>query len=287
MTETTDSIQNAMRETAASLLTEQQVNMVIGYGADTEGNVSPAFIKEAGQAGQLVWNNTCFNNLAVYLTRDHVKKYFPVGIVIKGCDLRAVNMLLKENIFTRDEVVLIGLPCSGAGDPVLEKCKFCTVQLPDDVDHLMPGTPGKIEATEEAFAEVDRMEALPPEERWAFWKGHFERCIRCYACRQVCPMCYCKRCIVEKNQPQWVETSPHLRGNTAWNVIRAFHLTGRCVGCGECERVCPAGIPLNRINDKMVKVVLDEFNYQAGMDNTTPSPFTTFDLGVDTDEGIL
>ena len=151
----------------------------------------------------------------------------------------------------------------------------------------MPGTPEKIEAAEEEFAEVDQMEALPPEERWEFWKDHFDRCIRCYACRQVCPMCYCKRCIVEKNQPQWVETSPHLRGNTAWNVIRAFHLTGRCVGCGECERVCPVGIPLSKINDKMAKVVLDQFDYQAGMDSTTPSPFTTFDLGVDTDEGIL
>ena len=288
MKDSNNDVQTAIRETAARLLTDQRVKMVIGYGREFGSEVSPAFIRKAEDAQNLVWNNRCFHNLAAYLSRARVKKHFPVGLIVKGCDRRAVNMLQKEHVVAREDVVLIGIPCSGVGDPLLKKCLYCEVRNPRDVDEVIPGEPdGIAEPGDDRYAAVEEIDAMSPEERREFWASHYDRCIRCYACRQVCPMCYCKRCIAEKTQPQWIEFSPHRRGNFAWNAIRAFHLTGRCVGCGECERVCPANIPLGSINDKMAGTVEKQFSYRAGNDADTPTPFTTYDLDNDNDEGIL
>jgi len=274
---------------AARLLSEGRVKTVLGYALGALNETVPCFIKRAEDTKRLVWNARCFHNLATYLPREHMKKHFPMAVVVKGCDRRAVNMLLKESMITRENVVLVGVPCGGMGEPLLHKCLYCEVRKPEDVDEAIPGEPAPIETPREGrFDSVTKLEQLEPDALWEQWKGHVERCIRCYACRQACPLCYCKRCIAEKTQPQWIESSPHLRGNFAWNVVRAFHLFGRCVGCGECERVCPAGIPLGEINSKLAKTVRERFvNYQAGMDAVTPSPFTTYDLGIDNDEGIL
>ena len=89
---------------------------------------------------------------------------------------------------------------------------------------------------------------MAPAQRWSFWEEELSRCVRCHACREVCPLCFCERCVADKTQPQWIESSPHGRGNLAWHLTRAMHLAGRCVGCGECTRACPAGIPLGLLN---------------------------------------
>ena len=280
--------QEQIQSTARRLLADETVKMVIGYGVDQAQEVYPIFVQSASDTERLVWNTSCFHNLATYVSRDHINKYFPVGLVVKGCDMRAVNILLKEHVIKREDVVLIGVPCDGVGEPVLQKCRYCSVRTPVGVDELIPGDPSKdLDSEEDEYTRVKEMEEMASDERWDLWRKHLEKCIRCYACRQVCPMCYCKRCIVEKTKPQWIEFSAHLRGNFAWNAIRAFHLTGRCVSCGECERTCPANIPIGEINRKMAKLVSEHYEYSAGMDPEDPSPFTTYDLGIDTDEGIL
>jgi ferredoxin len=119
---------------------------------------------------------------------------------------------------------------------------------------------------------------MSASERWAFWREEFSKCIRCYACRQVCPFCYCEECIVEENRPQWIGRSPLPRNNTSWNAIRAFHLVGRCVDCGECERVCPVDIPLSLINVKMVEEVAAVFDYVAGADVDAAPALATFQV---------
>ena len=107
---------------------------------------------------------------------------------------------------------------------------------------------------------------MSPAERMSFWAQEFERCVKCYACRQVCPLCYCERCIADKNRPVAIDTSATPKGNFAWHITRAFHLAGRCVGCGECARACPAGIPLGLLNLTLARAAEKHFGYQAGMD---------------------
>ena len=276
-----------LRALARDLLAKGAVQTVIGYKAERLANrASPVIITFPERAGELVWNKFCLNNLAVYLTRAEVMKRGKAAIVVKGCDAKAVCGLLQEGQVARENVVIIGMVCDGVGEPMLEMCKSCDVHTPKLADHVI----GKAAAAEAApdengrLAEVARLEALAPEERWKFWQEKFARCVKCYACRQVCPMCYCKRCVVEKNQPQWIATSAHDAGNFAWNVIRAMHLAGRCAGCGACERACPQGLPLMLLNKKMAKEVALHFKYRAGYDPAVAPAVKTFDARGDSDE---
>ena len=102
------------------------------------------------------------------------------------------------------------------------------------------------------------------------------RCLRCYACRNVCPLCYCKECVFDQHDPRWVSPAAAVASNRSFHLIRAYHLAGRCVDCGECERACPVGIPLRSINGKAAKVVEESFRFRAGLNPQAKSPLVAF-----------
>ncbi|MBK7446013.1 MAG: hypothetical protein IPJ45_08325 [Ignavibacteria bacterium] len=92
----------------------------------------------------------------------------------------------------------------------------------------------------------------------------------------MCPLCYCQRCITDKAIPRWIESSSHQRGNFAWNIVRAFHLSARCTGCGECDRACPMDIPLSLINRRMAMEAKKSFSYVSGRSLETPTLVGSF-----------
>jgi coenzyme F420-reducing hydrogenase delta subunit/ferredoxin len=258
-----------LRETCARLLSEGTVQVVIGYGAG-----GPVFIRRAEDTGKLVWNTDSQSNLTTYLKRKEIKRLGKAAVVVKGCDERGLVILEKESQVDRQTLRVIGMACESMGQP---KCETCGVHQPRFADEIIgeaagvaPGfSPAPAALKDGATAATKQLDALmqmTPAERMSWWAMEFERCVKCYACRQVCPLCYCERCIADKNRPVAIDTSATPKGNFAWHITRAFHLAGRCVGCGECARACPAGIPLGLLNLTLARAAEKHFGYQAGMD---------------------
>ncbi len=203
--------------------------------------------------------------------------------------MKAIAGLLGEAQLKREELYLIGVPCMGVlastAQPATEltsatiapKCTECNAHLPSGCD-FVPNVqlPAEPQPEGKYAAEIARLEALTPAERWAYWKEQFAKCIKCYACRQVCPFCFCDQCLCDRNKPQMVDTTPRPAGNTAWHIVRAMHLAGRCAGCAECERVCPMDIPLNLLNRKMAKELKELYDYEAGFEVNDKGPLTTY-----------
>jgi formate dehydrogenase (coenzyme F420) beta subunit len=279
-------MQEELRQTCRQLLADGTVKVVIGYGQATpDDRVVPVFITRPEDVDQLVWNDQCFANLTKYLLRKEVAALGRAAICVKGCDERALVVLEKESQIDRSQITVIGLACDGVGNPRLPKCKACDAHSPRSADVVIGQTTSPTDkpqagnvalspsatreppvAADQRYAEIEAFLKKTPEERMAFWRAELSRCVKCYACRQVCPMCYCRQCIVDKNRPVVISTSATLKGNFAWQITRAFHLAGRCVGCDECTRACPAGIDLRLLNLSLAKAAEENFGFRAGVD---------------------
>jgi formate dehydrogenase (coenzyme F420) beta subunit len=288
-----------IREAARKLLREKKVDVVIGF---EQGSLPlrsrPCFIRKEEDAERLVWDGFCETNLARYLPKRKEK----AAIVAKGCDSRAIVELIKENQIVRDQVVIIGVPCKGMIDrsminkslieaktghgsvveddatALLPHCKACTHPDPLLYDLLVGETnrDANTDELKDTFSDVEAFGALDEEARWAYLSDEVGKCIRCYACRNACPLCYCPECFVDASQPRWVGKSTGLSDTMVFHLVRAFHLAGRCVACGACERACPVGVDIRKLNRKLQKDVKDLFNHEAGLSLEEVSPLASF-----------
>ena len=304
-----DALINRIRGIAGGLLREGKVDVVIGF---EEGTIPfhsrPCFVRSPDEADRLIWNSFCENNLAKYV----VKRNERMAIVAKGCDTRALLELIKEKQVMRDQIHIIGIPCQGMIDrarveaelrsrPVrtvevregtllimgkdFEKeldikeflypsCQVCIRKNPVIYDELA-GQEVE-ESVGKTYPDIESFEGLSDEERWQYFSHEMSRCIRCYACRNACPLCYCTECFVDASNPQWIGKSINESDTALFHIMRAFHLAGRCVECGACERACPLGIDIRKLNRKLSKDVHVLFNYEAGISLDEVAPLATY-----------
>ena len=310
---------NKIRGKAKDLLAQNEVDLVIGFA---EGSMplrsTPWFAREEAEIERLTWNSFCENNLAQYL----VKRPERVAVVAKGCDGRAIVELIKESQIIREQVVIIGIPCEGmidrrlleaelGGIEILEieehdgrcvikaadfdesfdrnaflypSCKVCAHKSPILYDVLLGDAAREIET--DSYQDVEEFEAQSSDERWEYLSREFSKCIRCYACRNACPLCYCQECFVDSSWPQWIGKTTEKTDTAIFHLMRVFHLAGRCVECGACERACQMGVDIRKLNRKMAKDVKELFGYHAGMSLEQVTPLATFNQN-DPEEFVL
>jgi coenzyme F420-reducing hydrogenase delta subunit/ferredoxin len=286
-----------LQKATTEALSRNNVGVVIGFGAGTlENQTIPVHITDPSDCDKLVWNQGIRNNLSTYISLA-LEKHERVAVVVKTCDLGALSGLIREGQLRRDQLLVIGVQCPGILDGVglATKCFSCSGD-PHPICDLVVTTDGVHESCQDPSAaaldtpdardeQIAHLESLPHDERWKYWQRQFSRCLRCYACRAACPLCYCSTCISDKHRPQWVPTSIDNVGNSSWNIIRALHLAGRCSGCDECARVCPADIRLDLINRKLALEVERQYG-KISLDPEEKSALVDFRME-DSEEFIL
>ena len=148
-------------------------------------------------------------------------------------------------------------------DAMLGRCHVCKGKEHQIYDERIGES--KDTKDQERFAEVERIEAMSPQERFAYFQSELGKCIRCNACRNVCPACSCRKCVFDSNK---FDSSQKANVDSfeekMFHIIRAFHVAGRCTDCGECSRVCPQGIPLHLFNRKFIKDIDELYGNVSG-----------------------
>jgi formate dehydrogenase subunit beta len=306
-------MEQRLRSEAKALLEQGKVDWIIGSEAGSlKFTTTPLITKDKNDTQRLVINPFIVNNLANFLVGLKGR----VGIAVKGCDSRSIVSLIQDNKVAREDLVILGIPCTGVidltkveklvakdrgeldeitrqGDKVTVKangqkkefpvsqvlfdhCLACEFPTPKEYDILL-GEPSPPLANPVAQENIKKLKQLTPEERWGFWEKELSRCIRCYACRNVCPACFCQRCFVEETEPQWVFPAPRWQDNLIFQIIRNIHVAGRCTDCGECERACPVNIPLRSLTREMYDIVGELFQFKAGMDKDAKPLLTHYE----------
>ena len=264
-----------IQDIARKLLKEKKVDVVIGFEKGTLPlSATPCFIRNPDKADKLIWNSFCGNNLANYLPKRKDK----IGIVAKGCDSRSIVVLIQENQIKREQLYIIGVPCEGMTDKnnvLHDYCLICEHKNPVIYDVLV-GDKVKESKKKDKYKEIEKFEKQSSSDKWQYLESELSKCIRCNACRNACPTCYCKECFIDQEKPRWVGTTNNLSDIIFFHLGRIFHQSGRCTDCGACVRACPMNIDLRKFTQKITKDGETLFDYETGLDINVKPPFTTF-----------
>lgn len=294
---------------AKDKLSSGAVQQVVGWKKGLfDYDVTPGVFKSPEELDKdFVYNENCGANLSKYLVkitraietaksttrmnntmakqRDPNAEDKPIPqekvlVFLKPCDTYSFTELLKENRITRDDVVVVGIPCDGMKNPengqLAERCANCKSKKHVTYDKLV-GADGDI-LESGRFDGVEYIESMSAQERYEFWRNEFSRCIRCNACRDICPACTCEKCVFDNNAMYTSQKVAQVSfEESLYHIIRAWHVAGRCTDCGECSRVCPENIPLHLLNRKFIKDINEIYGpYIAGSDMETKPPMLTF-----------
>ena len=305
---------NRMKE----LLQDGTVNRVLGWKkGDLPYNPEPAFFQSADELSEFVYDGFCGANLSKYMIAASALEGKTL-VLLKPCDSYSFVQLMKEHRVDREKAYIIGIGCKGKldierikaegvkgieaisgaeidsacdtlkistiygdktvayKDAMLERCHVCKGKEHKVYDELMLESADTLDS--DRFQGVEAIENMTSEQKFEFFKSELSKCIRCNACRNVCPACSCRKCVFDSTKFDSAQkANVDEFEEKMFHIIRAFHVASRCTDCGECSRVCPQGIPLHLFNRKFIKDINTYYGeYQAGADVDAETPLTDF-----------
>ncbi len=308
-------MQKILIEKAKQLLADGVAARVLGWKkGEFCYDITPFMFNSAEELEKdFVYDDFAVANLSKYLI-PYARKEGKTLVFLKPCDAYSFTQLLNEHRIIRENVYVVAIPCEGKADidkikaagidgvlkikstqdkyilttlygeetvskndVLLEKCISCKSKKHPTYDEVL-GEEGEVVENSTRFDEVARIEAMSAEERFEFFRNELSRCIRCNACRNVCPACSCEKCVFD-NADSGVENKAAANDfeDKLFHIIRAFHVAGRCTDCGECTRVCPQHIPLHLINRKIIKDMNELYgDYMAGESADCRTPLTSY-----------
>lgn len=310
-----EAVAQKIREIAKRLLSEGKVDAVLGYRKGTVPmRDRPYFAYTPEEAENLTWSLFCCNNLANFLVRRPKGEIGKVAVVAQGCVSRNLVGLIKENQLAREDIYVIGVPSPGmvdrrkveamfegktitkvevdgddlvvTGDGFEEKvnakkvkrdnCYTCMHRNPVISDEMAADP----EPEDAMGGDLDKVaapwEKLDSDGRWEAFQETIADCIRCYACRDACPLCYCHVCFVDEGMPQWCGKTQDEADVATFHLLRAFHCAGRCTDCGACESACPAGVKMRRFTTKIEKDIRELYGYEPGLSLEATPPMSVY-----------
>ena len=300
------------------LLESGEVQRVVGWKKGDLGyNPEPAYFETAEALKDFVYDGFCGANLSKYMIKA-CELEGKTLVLLKPCDTYSFNQLIKEHRISKDKIYVIGVGCKGKldiekikamgikgitaisgveitdacdtinietvygnktvayKDAMLERCHVCKGKEHKVSDEIFFDSAETDDG--DRFAGVDYIESLSPEEKFEFFKKELSKCIRCNACRNVCPACSCRKCVFDSTKFDSAQkANVDSFEEKMFHIIRAFHVAGRCTDCGECSRVCPQGIPLHLFNRKFIKDINEIYGeYVAGAEAGSRAPLVSF-----------
>jgi ferredoxin len=251
-----------MQEQVRQWLEEGTVDVFLGYKMVKSHPLPHFFTKDnLDETDDLIVSNARYSLEKIATKLAAARPETKIGLLVRDCNQRALNVLYVWNQMNPDNVKTISVNCCPSKLKAGADCSY--------LEHRKTGFFKKQVGIENSF-DVEDAEAFSQKDRFNRWMYEFQKCLKCYGCRDVCPVCFCKECSLE--HPDLISTGVIPPEVPIFHLVRAAHMGGRCIDCGLCEDACPSDISLRLLYSKVNETVKDVFGYETGS-SADQSPF--------------